>query len=245
MSARVSILTAMCGRFALNAHTDELIQEYVAAGGDFRDWRPSYSIAPTNRIPIVRERVDEGNGELVRTLDVVRWDFRPGFIDEKGKPNFNARIERLTTSGLWRGAFASSRALVPMRGYYEWTGPTGDKQPHFLHADSGGLLTAAGIYTARRDGDEWVLSAAIVTRPARDASGEIHDRMPVFLGRDVWDDYLAPGKLDADGKEHMIALLTEESERMAGTIATYEVDRKVNYTRGVDPADASLIAPVG
>lgn len=234
----------MCGRFALDAHTDELIQEYVAAGGDFRDWRPSYSIAPTNPIPIVRERVDADSGELRRTIDVARWDFRPAFVDEKGKPNFNARIERLTASGLWRTAFAGTRALVPMRGYFEWTGERGDKQPHFLHDDDGGLLTAAGIYAARREGDEWVLTTAIITRPARDASGAIHDRMPVFLGRDVWDEYLSPSKLDDAGKAHMLDLLTDESERMAGTIATYEVDRKVNYTRGVDPSDPSLIEPV-
>lgn len=235
----------MCGRFALDAHTDELIQEFVAAGGDFRDWRPSYSIAPTNPVPIVRERVDAGSGELHRTLDVARWDFWPQFIEKKGKPNFNARIERLTTSGLWKGAFASSRALVPMRGYFEWTtDPEGRKQPHFLHSDGGGLLAAAGIYTARREGDGWALSTAIVTRPARDASGAIHDRMPVFLDRDVWDEFLQPGKLDEPGKEHMLALLTAESDRMATAIATYEVDRKVNYTRSVDPTDPTLIESV-
>ena len=35
--------------------------------------------------------------------------------------------------------------------------------------------------------DEWQWSASIITRPARDASGEIHDRMPVFLESDVWE----------------------------------------------------------
>ncbi|TFB53436.1 hypothetical protein E3N94_14715 [Cryobacterium sp. Sr3] len=30
---------------------------------------------------------------------------------------------------------------------------------------------------------------------ARDASGEIHDRMPVFLTPDVWDQWLRPRKI--------------------------------------------------
>lgn len=233
----------MCGRYALNATATELTQEYGAAIGDSSDWAPSYSIAPTNPVPIVRERLDEASGELVRTLDVARWDFRPPFLDERGRPQFNARIERLTTSGLWRAAFAGARTLVPMKGYFEWTGRTGDKQPHFLHAQTGGLLTAAGIYTVRRVGEDWMLSTAIITRPARDASGTIHDRMPVFLGSDVWAEYLDPDKLGDAEKEHMLGLLTDESDRMAAAITTYEVDRKVNFVRSVDPSDVSLIEP--
>lgn len=235
----------MCGRYALNSHTDELIKEFVAAGGDYREWRPSYSIAPTNPVPIVRERIDRESGEMHRTLDVVRWDFWPAFIETKKKPNFNARIENLMTSGLWKGAFASSRALVPMRGYYEWSGPKGAKQPHFLHDSDGGLLAAAAIYTARRVEDEWLLSTAIITREARDASGDIHDRMPVFLERSAWDQWLEPGKLDVDGKERMLGMLTAESEQMAKRITAYDVDPKVNSTFRADPNDASLIQPIG
>nr|BFF10355.1 hypothetical protein GCM10025699_16580 [Microbacterium flavescens] len=52
----------MCGRFALNAKTDEIIREFVADGGDFRDWTPRYSIAPTQIVPIVRERADPAKG---------------------------------------------------------------------------------------------------------------------------------------------------------------------------------------
>ncbi|WP_433673776.1 SOS response-associated peptidase [Microbacterium gorillae] len=235
----------MCGRFALDAETDTLIKEFVAAGGDFREWRPSYSIAPTNVVPIVRERADRSTGEVQRTLDQAVWDFHPAFMRDSKRPNFNARIETIASNGLWKSAFATSRALVPMRGYYEWTGPAGDKQPHFLHSEDGALLAAAGIYTARKVDDEWQLSTAIITRPARDASGEIHDRMPVFLETDVWDEFLSPDKLDDDGKANMIALLTAESNRVASRITSYEVDRKVNNSRTAAPNDASLIAPVG
>ena len=75
-------------------------------------------------------------------------------------------------------------------------------------------------------------------------SGEVHDRMPVFLERGVWSDYLDPGKLDETGKQHMIDLLTTESEKVAATIEEYEVDRKVNNTRTADPRDATLIEPI-
>ena len=63
----------MCGRFALNAHVDTLISEFVAQGGDFREWTPRYSIAPTQVTPIVRERADPSTGEYQRTVDAAVW----------------------------------------------------------------------------------------------------------------------------------------------------------------------------
>lgn len=64
----------MCGRFANDAKTDELIQEYVADGGKpedwWKSWAPAFSIAPTQSAPIVRDR---GEG---RILELVRWDWQ-------------------------------------------------------------------------------------------------------------------------------------------------------------------------
>ncbi|WP_395640357.1 hypothetical protein [Pseudolysinimonas sp.] len=37
------------------------------------------------------------------------------------------------------------------------------------------------MYTARKAGEEWEVSTAMITREARDASDELHQRMPAFL----------------------------------------------------------------
>lgn len=233
----------MCGRFANDAETNELIEEFVAAGNDFRDWRPQYSIAPTEVVPIVRERA-AASGELVRTIEPAEWDFHPPFLTAKSRPQFNARIETIATNGLWKSAFAGNRCIVPMRGYYEWTGEAGDKQPHFLHGDRP-ILAAAGLATARKVDDQWVVSTVIVTREARDASGEVHPRMPAFLSREAYDEWLSPAKLTSDAdKQHMLDLLESVSGDVAATLTGYEVDRRVNNSRAVDPADAGLIEPL-
>lgn len=234
----------MCGRFANDAETNELIEEFVAQGGDFREWRPQFSIAPTELVPIVRERQDAASGEVTRSIVAAEWDFHPPFLTAKTRPQFNARIETIAVNGLWKSAFAGGRCIVPMRGYYEWTGDKGDKQPHFLHGDHP-ILAAAGLATARKVDGDWVVSTAIVTREARDASGEVHDRMPAFLTPDAYDEWLSPHKLTSDAeKEHLLGMLEAVSAQVAGTITTYEVDRRVNNSRAVDPRDPTLIEPL-
>jgi putative SOS response-associated peptidase YedK len=111
----------MCGRFALDSKTDELIQIFVAEGNNFEDWVPQYSIAPTDVTPIIRERKHTDSGEVTRNVDAAVWDFHPSFMKDSKRPQFNARIETVATNGLWKNAFASSRCIVPMRGYYEWS----------------------------------------------------------------------------------------------------------------------------
>jgi putative SOS response-associated peptidase YedK len=238
----------VCGRFALDKKTDDLIQAFVADGNDYEDWEPSYSIAPTDVIPIIRERKHSDSGEVSRTVDAAVWNFHPAFMRDSKRPQFNARIETISTNGLWKNAFAGSRCIVPMRGYYEWQDIEVDgkkvKQPHFTHGGSD-LLAAAGLYAVRKVNDQWVVSTAIITREARDASGEVHDRMPAFLVPDVFDEWLNPGKLASDPeREHVVSLLEVISDNVASTITTYEVDRRVNNSHTADPADPDLIKPI-
>ena len=194
----------------------------------------------------------------LRVIDAAVWDFHPAFVKESKRPQFNARIETVTTSGMWKGAFASNRCIVPMRGYYEWTErlPSGAqagaakpvKIPYFIHGEVP-LLAAAGLATARKvpsesGGDEWEVSTVIITREARDASGAVHDRMPAFLTPDLYDRWLDPAKISDDGeRDDLLATLDRVSTEVASTITTYEVDRRVNNSRTVDPQDATLIEP--
>ncbi|WP_159576078.1 SOS response-associated peptidase [Microbacterium sp. 8M] len=228
----------MCGRFAMNAKTDELIQEFVAHGGDpqewWKEWHGSYSIAPTDSAPIVRDR---GDG---RFLELVRWDWEKPKNMRPGAPLINARVEKLAT-GFWAPAFTAARCVVPMRGYFEWTGEKGAKIPHYLHGD--GLLAAAGLTWSMDLHGEPTRCFVVVTREARDAGGEVHDRMPAFLTPDAMDAWLEPVKLDRGGREDMLALLDGSSQAVASTIEQYVVDRKVNNSRTVDRDDPSVIAP--
>ena len=223
----------------MDSTTDELIREFVAAGGRAADWAPDLSVAPTDSAPIVRER--RHDDEVQREVELATWGFTPSWAKGKGPSPINARLESVASNGLFRSAFAKQRAIVPMRGYYEWEARADGKQPWFLHGEEP-ILAAAGLYTARKEGEQWRVSFTIITREARDASGEVHDRMPVFLTPDVRDEWLRPEPLDS--AEEMLATLDRASVAMASTITAYPVDRRVNNSRTVDRHDPSLLEPV-
>lgn len=235
-------LRPVCGRFALN-ETGSSVASHLHATRDFDSWAPTFSIAPTATIPLVRERA-RSSGEIERTVEPAIWDFWPQWMsaDKKKRPQFNTRLKTAATLGLWKKASASTRCVLPMTGYFEWVEtPDKKKQPYWIHGT--GQLLAAGIYTPRKDeAGDWFLTCSMLTREACDASGELHDRMPAFLTPDLIDEWLNPAHLDAPSLDDLLAELTNRSEAVASTITTHPVDRRMNNHRAIDPHDPTLIA---
>lgn len=171
--------------------------------------------------------------------------FRPAWAKEKGPRPINARFETAPTNGMFRAAFASSRAVVPMSGYYEWVEMDDGKQPYYVHATDEKLLHAAGLTAAEQNADgDWDVTFTIITREARDAAGDVHDRMPAFLEEDLMAEWLAPGKLEMGEREQLHGALGGVSEQIAATLVTHPVGRRVNNVRTVDRRDEGLIAPL-
>ncbi|MCT2296813.1 SOS response-associated peptidase [Brachybacterium muris] len=237
----------MCGRYVLEIDTQGMLHSYAIGSDPGFDWSAVYSIAPRTKAPVVREHVDD-EGEVQRTLELARWGFKPAWAKEKGPRPINARFETAHTNGMFRASFASSRAVVPMSGYYEWIEGAGGKQPYYVHPENtapGEVLHAAGLTTAEQnDEGGWDVSFTIITREAKDAAGEVHDRMPAFLDEETMGEWLAPGKLEKDEREHLHGLLGAVSEKIAGSLITHPVDRAVNNVRTLDRKDSGLIAPV-
>lgn len=230
----------MCGRYANDVKIDALMRTFDASPGTAYDWAGAFSIAPSTHAPIVREWHHED--VTTREVDYARWGLRPSWAKDSGPRPINARLETAATNGMFRTAFTGHRCVVPMVGYYEWEDTPTGKQPHYIHGT--GILAAAGLYAPRKDDrtGEWALTYTIITREARDASGEVHDRMPTFLLPDLWDGWLDPEPLD-DPLE-MTARLAESSDAVAQSLTSYRVSRQVNSTQKADPTDPDLIAPI-
>ena len=192
----------MCGRFTLSV---EDRGEVAAALGipveQVPDsWIARYNIAPMQRHFVVRQDRDD------RDPVVARW----GLVNHWAKDNkrasrqINARAETVAERPAYRQAFSARRCVVPADGFYEWSGPKGSRQPHWVHAREGGLLLFAGLYESwEREPDERETTFTIITTEANALMEPIHDRMPVILADDAADEWLFEGT----GAERLQALL--------------------------------------
>src|SRR5262245_5512461 len=135
----------MCGRFTLTvASFDELAVllgvPADACGDAAAIYRPRYNVAPTDVHIILCE---EGQKRLV----AARWGLGCG-----GKPQINARAETAARRKSFATAFATTRCVVPVDGFFEWTTVAQGRQPLWYHRKDGSLLLLAGLY-ARAGGE--------------------------------------------------------------------------------------------
>jgi len=211
----------MCGRFAVDSQINELIEEFVADGGSVHDWAPNFNIAPTDPVPVVLERAKDGT--LERSIELGRWSIVPSWSKElKTKfPTFNARSETVAEKASFKASVVSKRALIPARGYYEWHTEGKVKTPHFI-GPSEGHVAFAGLYSWWRanSGSEWMLTATILTMPSVPELAGIHDRNPVMLPRDWWDDWLNPA---LTGDQSFVDAAVAAAVPVAAGLDFYEV----------------------
>ncbi|MBB1012339.1 putative SOS response-associated peptidase YedK [Dietzia kunjamensis] len=236
----------MCGRYSVAVSGAALVDVLDLDGTEPGfEWEPAYSVAPRTRAPVIRDRLI--GDQRVSEAFMPTWGLRPSWAKEKGPRPINARLETAATNGMFRSAFASARALVPMTGYFEWQEAVEDgkevKNPSYVYAPGDEVLVAAGLLAFHREGDdaEWRTTYTIITRTGEDAAGEVHDRMPVFLTPAAWDSWLDPEKIGKDRAGDLLDLLDVESRTVSATLQTRPVSRAVNNVRTLDRHDPRLI----
>lgn len=175
----------MCGRFVQVADLDHWVGALGVTRVATDPLPPSWNVAPTDPVYAVAEHEGE------RLLGAMRWGLIPHWSSDGREVHINARAETLVTKPAFRDAAVSRRCLVPSDGFYEWQQTSRGKIPHHV-ALAHGDMVFAGIWSSWRDPvtTERVRTVAIVTTDAAPELADIHDRMPVWLGPDLWSDWL-------------------------------------------------------
>jgi putative SOS response-associated peptidase YedK len=214
----------MCGRFTLKVKPKELEADPFHVV-DPSELPARFNITPSQAVAVVRQ--DGG----VRRLSLLRWGLVPHWEPSAEKPKAfaNARAESADARPVFREAFRRKRCLIPATGFYEWqaAAPGKPKQPYLFRLPEGRPFAFAGLWEewAGPDGEP-LETCAILTTDANDTVRPVHERMPVILPGDDFEQWLDPKATPADAK----ALLRPYPGAMEG----YAVSRWVNDARHDD-----------
>ncbi|MDJ0348212.1 SOS response-associated peptidase [Cryobacterium sp. PH29-G1] len=233
----------MCGRIIITDTAPDLAAMFDVEHEGENLPEPSWNIRPTEQIPIVLEsaRTDPA----VRRLESARWSLIPSFATESRSkfPTFNARAETAAEKPTFKTSVRSRRALVPATGYFEWHTEGTVKTPYFIHSDDGMPLAFAGLYSwwknpaaADTDPTRWVLSATILTTDAQGPLARLHDRTPVVLPEEWWDQWLDPATA---GDQTFVDAAVASSRPVLESLNFYEVAPVTgNGPELIEPVDA-------
>ena len=178
----------MCGRYASSRKPDDLVGYFEVQDPPEEAIPASWNVAPTDPVYAVVQRE-------TRQLRVLRWGLVPSWAKDPkvGARFINARVESVATTNAFRVAYAKRRCLLPADGYYEWKPEGTGKQPYFLSSTTGEPLAMAGLFEHwKRPDGTWLSTCTILTTSAPDELGEIHDRAPLLVPKDVWSLWLDP-----------------------------------------------------
>jgi putative SOS response-associated peptidase YedK len=219
-AAAVVTLAVMCGRMVHRSSAAEVARLFATRGG-LPNYQASYNVAPTQLAPVVRWHAESGE----RRLDLLSWGLVPHWTKDPvhARRPINARAETVATNGLFRGAFARRRAIIPADAYYEWQARPDGKQPYAVAREDGQMLALAGLWESYTRADGEVLrSFAVITVLAGQDLTWLHDRAPAVLEPDAWTAWLSAEPDEAQ------RLLQPPAH---GLLRAWPVSRRVNAVR--------------
>ncbi|HVS13595.1 MAG TPA: SOS response-associated peptidase [Thermoanaerobaculia bacterium] len=188
--------------------------------------RPRFNVAPSERMPVVLGRSDEGEAWRAPTVGVASWGLPA--VGGRGAPSINARSETAATLATFSGAFARRRCLVPADGFYEWRA----KQPYRFVVDGGRGFCFAGLWSESPD----ERSFCILTTAANETVAPVYDRMPVILRGLGLAQWLDPEATRGDLEGLCRPLPPDE-------ISSYPVSPRVNRAGADEPSMIEPVAP--
>lgn len=190
----------MCGRYVLGDRSD--------AGEEFRieidemPWKPNYNVAPTHKVLVIHEL--DGKRKGVE----MQWQLIPHWSKTKKLkyPTINARCEGIADKPTWRQPFKRSRCIIVNNGFIEWKRKKDSKQPYLIYLKDKKVAGFAGIFDTWLDKEsgETIESCAIITTEANELVAPIHDRMPVYLHEEEYDEWLDPENTNTDELQNLL-----------------------------------------
>jgi putative SOS response-associated peptidase YedK len=224
----------MCGRFTLTQSATAIADRFEL--DDLPFLAPRYNIAPTQPVAVIR--VGSGRQQLAgdRQFTHLVWGLIPAWAKDPmmGAKLINARAETLAEKPSFRSAFKYRRCLIPTDGFYEWQRVEKKKQPYLFGLADRQPFAFAGLWEhwQSADGSE-IESCTIITTEANSLMRSIHDRMPVILQPQDYQQWLDPAVQKVDQLRSLLRPYEPTSDLK--TLTAHPVSVKVNNPRHDSP----------
>ncbi|MDQ0230025.1 SOS response-associated peptidase [Metabacillus malikii] len=176
----------MCGRFSLASDLNMLQEQF-----DFlmnEDFPIRYNIAPSQDVLVIGSNGHERIGKK------MKWGLIPPWAKDKkiGYKMINARGETIDEKVSFKKPFQTKRCLILSDGFYEWKRTGKEKQPYRFIMKDNRPFAFAGLW------EQWVqenenvslYTCTIITTEANELTKDVHDRMPVILQENKYDEWL-------------------------------------------------------
>jgi putative SOS response-associated peptidase YedK len=162
----------MCGLVRVRSKEDPFASDTRVEAPLYRET----DAKPSNELTVWRRHPDTNEPTAAK----LRWGLIPHWM--KARPEIqpiNARAETVADKRMFSEAYAKRRCIVPMDAFYE---RDKRKKLHAFGMKDGKPFGVAGMWENwRNPSGEWERTFCIITVPANELVGAIHDRMPAII----------------------------------------------------------------
>lgn len=230
----------MCGRFTQKTGPAEL-----AAAFDLAEPPPDlgvrYNIAPSLAVLVVP------NEPGPRLAVPMRWGLVPHWARDPGIGNqlANGRAESAADKPSFRQALRRRRGLLLMDGFFEWKTEGRKKLPYLFTQPDDAPFAVAALWERwsppAQDGTQPpdLVTVCLLTTDPCPTVADVHDRMPVILGRQDWDRWLTPDPVQPNDLQDL--LVPWQGALLARPVSRYVNDAAHEGPECVAPAEESRV----
>ena len=205
----------MCGRFAQFTDKIKEVFEIIDESDEAPDLPFRYNVAPRQNVRVVVS-------DRRRAIKKAKWGLVTEWSAKKKFDLINIRAESLTEKKTMQKQFRGKRCIIPADGFYEWKHEGEKKTPYYIFPKDGALFAFAGLSENVDNADGTpALSCAIITTRANGLMKPVHDRMPVILPKERWEEWLDNSSFDEGRLAGMLLPFPDEAmalRRVSGAV---------------------------
>ena len=187
----------MCGQFEAALYLNYLKNTlHLPDAPDQVEFGQPSRVVPTGGAPIVIENPESGRLEVIPARFGLIPHWYSGALKDWKATTFNARLDTVTEKRVFQGAWKYRHAVVPADCFYEWSGEKNTRRKWRITRADNQPLAFAGLWDCANLAEGEIWSFTLLTRNAGRDMAPIHDREPVILAPDQWDDWLRRRPVD-------------------------------------------------